>query len=187
MTGNLRTTPVLVVLCLVPRPRSPLPTVHNRLQMSNFCKQLCSLSSFIPDCTEIGLSLLKEFVAFDALHDSSAQDPKCRCHPSTRESVLRTVRKWIDNPDAKDIAQSISHSYERNQVVATFFIFRSDPNHNDGNRLFPTVAWQLAFSITCAKSPIALAPTENPDLSGKAIEIQFHHKLQACNGDSLIP
>jgi hypothetical protein len=78
---------------------------------------------------DIGLNLLKEFVAFDALHDSSAQDPERRCHPGTRESVLKMMHKWIDNPNAEEkifwlhgpagvgksaIAQTIAHSYERN-------------------------------------------------------------------------
>jgi hypothetical protein len=134
------------------------------------------------------LNFLKEFVAFDALYDSSAQDPKRQCHPGTRESVLSTMRNWIDNPSANErilwlhgpagvgksaIAQTISRLYKQNQVAATFFFFRSDPNRNDGNRLFPTLAWQLAFSIPHAKNSIALALNKNPHLPRKAIEIQF--------------
>src|SRR6266704_5697756 len=98
------------------------------------------------------------------------------------------MRNWIDNPNAEEkilwlhgpagvgksaIAQTISHSYERDKVAATFFFFRSDPNRNDGNRLFPTLDWQLAFSIPHAKNSFALALNENPDLPRKAIEIQF--------------
>jgi hypothetical protein len=102
------------------------------------------------------------------------------------------MRNWVDNPNAEEkifwlhgpagvgksaIAQTIAHSYERNQVAATFFFFRSDPNRNDGNRLFPTLAWQLAFSIPHAKDSVALALNENPDLPRKAIEIQFERLI----------
>ena len=160
------------------------------------CIQSCSLLVTLI----LGLSFLKEFVSFDALHDSSAQDPKRRCHPGTRETVLKTMRSWIDNPDAEEhvfwlhgpagvgksaIAQTVSHSYERDKVAATFFFFRSDPSRNDGNRLLPTLAWQLAFSMPHAKNPIAHALNENPDLPRKAIEIQFEkliiRPLRACS------
>src|SRR6266704_1035299 len=101
------------------------------------------------------------------------------------------MRNWIDNPNAEEkilwlhgpagvgkfaIAQTISRSYERDKLAATFF-FRPDPNRNDGNRLFPTLAWQLAFSIPHAKNSVALALNENPDLPRKTIEIQFERLI----------
>src|ERR1700760_3497017 len=105
-----------------------------------------------------GLDSLKDFISFNALHDSSAQDPERQCHPRTRESVLKQMHNWIDNPNTPErifwlhgpagvgksaIAQTISYSYGHEEVAAMFFFFRSDPTHNNGNRLFPTLAWQL--------------------------------------------
>ncbi|KIL57277.1 hypothetical protein M378DRAFT_171947 [Amanita muscaria Koide BX008] len=116
-----------------------------------------------------GLDILENFVSFSALHDSSAQDPKRRCHPGTRKSVLHQICNWADDPTRPEhilwlhgpagvgksaIAQTISYFYGRDKVGATFFFFRSDPIRNDGNRLFPTLAWQLASSVPIAKDLI---------------------------------
>ncbi|KAM6499326.1 hypothetical protein JOM56_004834 [Amanita muscaria] len=44
-----------------------------------------------------GLEKLERFVSFAALHDSAEQDPDRRCHPGTRNTVLRQLRDWFDN------------------------------------------------------------------------------------------
>jgi hypothetical protein len=139
-----------------------------------------------------GLDLLKEFVSFSALHDSSAQDPERRCHPGTRENVLKEMRHWIDNPDTKErilwlrgpvgvgksaIVQTIARSYSRENVAATFFFYRSDTSRNDGNRLFPTLAWQLATSVPGTRDGIAAALNDDCDLPRKDIECQFEHLI----------
>ncbi|KAM6499610.1 hypothetical protein JOM56_005118 [Amanita muscaria] len=135
-----------------------------------------------------GLENLKEFVSFAALHDSSEQDPDRRCHPGTRENVLSRIQYWINNPNATDrifwlygpagagksaIAQTIAHGYHQGEVAATFFFFRSDTGRNDGNRLFPTIAWQLAFSIPATKDFIVRALDKTPHLQTKGVETQF--------------
>ncbi|KIL57462.1 hypothetical protein M378DRAFT_87840, partial [Amanita muscaria Koide BX008] len=139
-----------------------------------------------------GLDNLKEFVSFSALHDSSAQDPERCCHPGTRKNVLLKMRTWMDNLNAPErilwlhgpagvgksaIAQTISYSYGRERVGATFFFFRSDPIRNDGNRLFPTLAWQLALSVPVVNKLIAFSLAEYPDLPRKAIEAQFNQLI----------
>ncbi|KAM6491555.1 hypothetical protein JOM56_012947 [Amanita muscaria] len=135
-----------------------------------------------------GLENLKEFVSFTALHDSSEQDPDRCCHPGTRKTLLRRLRDWLDNPNAIDriiwlhgpagagksaIAQTIADEYKERGVAATFFFYRSDPSRNDGNRLFPTIAWQLAFSIPPTKDVIVDALNKTPHLPTKAVEPQF--------------
>ncbi|KAM6491980.1 hypothetical protein JOM56_012618 [Amanita muscaria] len=136
-----------------------------------------------------GLDTLEKFVSFSALHDSSAQDPKRCCHPDTRKSVIHQICNWADDPTRPErilwlhgpagvgksaIAQTISYLYGRDKVVgATFFFFRSDPIRNDGNRLFPTLAWQLASSVPIAKDLIAASLEKHPDLPRKTVEIQF--------------
>ncbi|KIL64294.1 hypothetical protein M378DRAFT_54614, partial [Amanita muscaria Koide BX008] len=120
--------------------------------------------------------------------DSSAQDPERCCHPGTRKKVLDKMRTWMDDPNAPErvcwlhgpagvgksaIAQTISYSYGRDKIGATFFFFRSDPIRNDENRLFPTLAWQLASSIPIVKDLIAFSLEEYPDIPRKAIEIRF--------------
>ncbi|KIL64563.1 hypothetical protein M378DRAFT_44707, partial [Amanita muscaria Koide BX008] len=153
------------------------------------------------------LDKLENFVSFTALHDSSAQDPERCCHPGTREDVLRQIRNWTDDPTKPErilwlhgpagvgksaIAQTISYSYGRDKVGATFFFFRSDPVRNDGNRLFPTLAWQLALSVPIVKDLIAFSLEEYPDLPRKTIEAQFKQLiaepfLTISAGESAVP
>ncbi|KAM6499301.1 hypothetical protein JOM56_004809, partial [Amanita muscaria] len=147
-----------------------------------------------------GLENLKEFVSFAALHDSAEQDPDRCCHPGTRKAVLRRLRDWFDNPNPTDgifwlhgpagagksaIAQTIADEYKKRGVAATFFFHRSDPSRNDGNRLFPTIAWQLAFSIPSTKDFIVDALNETPHLPTQAVEPQFEqlviHPFQSTN------
>ncbi|KAM6499282.1 hypothetical protein JOM56_004790 [Amanita muscaria] len=147
-----------------------------------------------------GLENLKEFVSFAALYDSAEQDPDRRCHPGTRKTVLMRLRDWFDNPNATDrivwlhgpagagksaIAQTIAHEYKDRGLAATFFFYRSDAERNDGNRLFPTIAWQLAFSIPDIKDFIVHALDKTPHLPKKGVEAQFEqlvaHPFQALN------
>jgi uridine kinase len=133
---------------------------------------------------------MEKHVSFTAQFDSSAQDPERICHPGTRQNVLKRAQDWIDNPCSTErilwvhgpagagksaIAQTIAHSCGRQKVPATFFFFRSDASRNDGNRLFTTLAYQLAFSIPAIKDHIVQSLHERPDLPTKTIEKQFDH------------
>ncbi|KAM6499237.1 hypothetical protein JOM56_004745 [Amanita muscaria] len=135
-----------------------------------------------------GFEKLGKSVSFAALHDSAEQDPDRRCHPGTRESVLTRLRDWFDNPNATDriswlhgpagagksaIAQTIADEYKKRGVAATFFFYRSDASRNNGNLLFPTIAWQLALSIPPTKDFIVDALDETPHLLTQAVEPQF--------------
>ncbi|KAM6502618.1 hypothetical protein JOM56_002595, partial [Amanita muscaria] len=139
---------------------------------------------------DTGLEEMKSFVSFSAQSDSYAQDPGRVCHPGTRQNVLKRAQDWIDNPRSTErilwvhgpagagksaIAQTIAHSCGRQKVPATFFFFRSDTSRNDGNRLFTTLAYQLAFSIPAIKDHIVQSLHERPDLPTKTIEKQFDH------------
>src|ERR1700759_2106681 len=108
-----------------------------------------------PFDNQADLDKLEPFVSFNALHDSSAQDPDRQCHPGTREAILQQIRDWIKDHDPTTrilwlygpagvgksaIAQTIARSHGPEKIVATFFFFRSDSSRNDGNRLFTTLA-----------------------------------------------
>ncbi|KAM6491020.1 hypothetical protein JOM56_013259, partial [Amanita muscaria] len=84
------------------------------------------------------------------------------------------------------IAQTIANSYDQDKLGATFFFFRSDPVRNDGNRLFPTLAWQLALSVPDVNELIGVSLDKHPDIPRKAIEIQFskliNHPFQIISG-----
>ncbi|KAM6496427.1 hypothetical protein JOM56_009133 [Amanita muscaria] len=135
-----------------------------------------------------GLERMETFVSFAAHHNSAEQDPDRRCHPGTRKFILECIQNWIDNPSAPEriawlhgpagagksaIAQTIAHSNMKEKVAATFFFYRSDPSRNDGNRLFTTLAWQLAFSIPAVKPFIVDALEKQPNLPRTNVETQF--------------
>ncbi|KAM6492677.1 hypothetical protein JOM56_012401, partial [Amanita muscaria] len=139
-----------------------------------------------------GLKELKKFVSFEAQFDSSAQDPNRQCHPGTRKNVLKRLRDWVDNPNSTErifwlhgpagagksaIAQTIAHSYARPKVAASFFFFKSDVNRNDGNRLFTTLAYQLALSMPEIRDYIVNSLSERPDLPWTNPETQFEQLL----------
>ncbi|KIL62486.1 hypothetical protein M378DRAFT_28954, partial [Amanita muscaria Koide BX008] len=139
-----------------------------------------------------GMEQMKSFVSFSAQIDSSAQDPERICHPGTRQNVLRRMKDWFDDPNSTErifwvhgpagagksaIAQTIAQSCGRQKAAATFFFFRSDATRNDGNMLFPTLAYQLAFSIPAIKDHIAQSLHERPDLPTKSVETQFEHLI----------
>ncbi|KIL68688.1 hypothetical protein M378DRAFT_70677, partial [Amanita muscaria Koide BX008] len=139
-----------------------------------------------------GLEEMKSFVSFSAQFDSYAQDPGRVCHPGTRQNVLKRAQDWIDNPRSTErifwvhgpagagksaIAQTIAHLRDRSKVAATFFFYKSDASRNDGNRLFTTLAYQLAFSIPAIKDHIVQSLHNRPDLPTKTIEKQFDHFL----------
>ncbi|KAM6496458.1 hypothetical protein JOM56_009164 [Amanita muscaria] len=128
---------------------------------------------------DAGLHRLNGFVSFDAQFDSSAQDPDRQCHPGTRQNVLKRLEDWFDDPNSTErifwlygpagagksaIAQTIAQSYPRPKIAATFFFFRSDVNRNNGNRLFTTLAYQLALSMPEIRDHIAHSLSERPDL-----------------------
>ncbi|KAM6499469.1 hypothetical protein JOM56_004977 [Amanita muscaria] len=134
-----------------------------------------------------------EFVSFAALHDAE-QDLDRRSHSGTRESVLRRLRHWIDNPNPIDrifwlygpagagksaIAQTIVRGYNKGEVAA----------------LSSSIAWQLAFSIPAIKDFIvdALALDKTPHLPRKDVETQFEQLVAhptkgiACQIPQLAP
>ncbi|KAM6490407.1 hypothetical protein JOM56_014171 [Amanita muscaria] len=135
-----------------------------------------------------GLEQMEKFVSFNAFHNSAVQDPDRKCHPGTRVIVLNRIRNWFDNPSSAEhafwlhgpagagksaIAQTIARSYSQGKVAATFFFYRSDASRNDGNCLFATIAWQLAFSIPGIKDHVARALRDRPDLPRRDVETQF--------------
>ncbi|KIL57228.1 hypothetical protein M378DRAFT_171958 [Amanita muscaria Koide BX008] len=139
-----------------------------------------------------GLQYLNGSISLDAQFDSSVQDPDRQCHPGTRQTVLKRLRDWFDNPNPTEriswlygpagagksaIAQTIARSYTRPKAAASFFFFRSDVNRNDGNRLFTTLAYQLAFSLPEIRDHIAHSLSERPDLPSTNIETQFNQFL----------
>lgn len=138
------------------------------------------------------LKRLESFVSHGAINGSIEQIQDRQVHPGTRERVLSQIKDWIDTPNTtkhilwlhgpagvgkSTIAQTITNSYPTGKVPATFFFLHSDPNRNEGNRLFTTLAWQFASTIPDIKGHIARSLNEQPDLPRKNVETQFQELI----------
>ncbi|KAM6495028.1 hypothetical protein JOM56_009651, partial [Amanita muscaria] len=138
-----------------------------------------------------GLENLRKSVSLNALHDSSTQELDRQVQQSLRKNTLKQLQDWTDNPIAPEhiiwlhgpasigktaIALDIAWT-GRERVAATFFFSRTDANRNDGNRLFPTLAWQFMVSIPDIKNHIIHSINERPDMPDKGVEAQFEYLI----------
>ncbi|KAF8660622.1 hypothetical protein AX14_007365, partial [Amanita brunnescens Koide BX004] len=108
-------------------------------------------------------------ISEDAIYDSLAHFYPSLCHPGTRESVLSAIADWVDEPDPEKpilwvngfagtgkstIVQTIIKRYKDSRIAGTFFFLNSHADCGNANRLFTTLAWQLAKSIPETRSHI---------------------------------
>ncbi|KAF8338372.1 hypothetical protein F5887DRAFT_517372 [Amanita rubescens] len=156
-----------------------------------------STCSFLPNARDFSIlgsvlvfDDLKLYISEAAMHDSSARYPPPLCHPRTREKVLKIISDWIDDSYPRQyimwlngpagagksaIAQTIAERYKDNRLAASFFFLRSTPDRGVADRLFLTLAWQLAKSIPETRPYIESALQMEPLLYAKSIGIQFDH------------
>ena len=134
------------------------------------------------------------------MHDSSARYPPPSCYPRTREEVQQIITDWVDDADAPErimwlngpagagksaIAQSIAERYQDSRLAASFFFLRSSEDRGVADRLFMTLAWQLAFSIPETRPYIESVLKKEPLLYTKSIEVQFNRLIVDVFGSLL--
>jgi hypothetical protein len=136
---------------------------------------------------------LATHVAHGAFHDSSVRYPPPKCHPGTREKVLTRIKDWIATGEGTSrilwlygsagvgksaIAQTIAeHCLTNDKLDAAFFFFRGDPQRNDANLLFPTLAWQLMFSVPEIKAHLSAFMEKDPFIPIRFLETQFEQLI----------
>ncbi|KAF8347575.1 hypothetical protein F5887DRAFT_915827 [Amanita rubescens] len=94
------------------------------------------------------LDKLQQFISDGAFHDSKARFPPPRCHPGTRIQCQRIF--WLNGPAGAGksaIAQTVAEHCKDKELAASFFFQRNTVDRGFADRLFPTLAWQLASSI----------------------------------------
>ena len=134
---------------------------------------------------------LAKYVAHGAFHDSSVRYPPPKCHPGTREKVLRRIKDWIEEGTSRilwlfgsagvgksAIAQTIAeHCLANDKLGAAFFFRGGDPHRNDADRLFPTLAWQLMSSVPEIEVHISASMKKDPFLPTRSIQTQFEQLI----------
>ena len=126
------------------------------------------------------------------MHDSLARYPPPLCHPKTRKKVLKIITGWIDDSYPRQhimwlngpagagksaIAQTIAERYKDSRMAASFFFLRNSPDRGVADRLFLTLAWQLAKSIPETRPYIEAALQIEPLLYAKSVKIQFNQLI----------
>ena len=114
--------------------------------------------------------------------------PLPRCHPKSREKVLKTITDWVTDPHARQhiiwlngpagagesaIAQTIAGRCSGEQLAASFFFLRNSPDRGAATRLFTTLAWQLAQNIPELLSYVESAIKAEPLFHTKSLDIHL--------------
>ncbi|KAJ7251352.1 hypothetical protein C8J57DRAFT_1723223 [Mycena rebaudengoi] len=136
----------------------------------------------------MGIHLLHGACADDAFHNSADRYPQPRCHPETRTEMLNDLWEWSTEKSSTNsvlwlfgpagagksaIAQSFCQELEeRGHVVASFFFKRGHASRGNGNRLFPTIAYQLAILYPELKEQISQNVVKDPSIVNKSLATQ---------------
>ncbi|KAF9001356.1 hypothetical protein BDQ17DRAFT_1244580 [Cyathus striatus] len=133
---------------------------------------------------------LLRFVAKGATHDSNAQYEAPKCHEDTRTQLLSDVHDWIKEPKKETgilllhgpagagkscIARSTCEKADEAGLIgASFFFWRCADDRNNAQKLFTTIAYQLATKSDELAKYIAAAIEHDPRLLHDApLERQF--------------
>ncbi|KAI3609901.1 nwd2 [Moniliophthora roreri] len=124
-----------------------------------------------------------------ASHNSEMRYPPPKCHPNTRQKVLRMIHKWVYSTSWWDgilwlygpagagksaIAQTIAETGQREGfLLSSFFFSRGDPKHNNPKSLFLTISHALAASIPELQPLIEQALRSNPTILQASLEEQY--------------
>ncbi|KIK57978.1 hypothetical protein GYMLUDRAFT_116342, partial [Collybiopsis luxurians FD-317 M1] len=140
---------------------------------------------------ERGLATLYHHTSTSASYDAGARYPPPLCHPGTREAVLQDLKDWAngatgaDNPPVRwlygpagagksAIAQTFAQTCAENgSLLGSFFFWRSDSSRNNPQRLFTTIALQMAIAIPQLRAGVNAAVSYNPFLPTSSIENQW--------------
>ncbi|KIK57989.1 hypothetical protein GYMLUDRAFT_86413 [Collybiopsis luxurians FD-317 M1] len=140
-----------------------------------------------------GLLLLHRQTSNSAPYDAEARYPPPRVHPGTRTAILDDLKDWMNSESERNvasvrwlygpagagksaIAQTFAETCMKNGTLAgSFFFWRSDLSRNNPQRLFTTLALQLASGRAWSALRVLINSVvlEDPSLLTSSIETQF--------------
>ena len=131
---------------------------------------------------------LQNSISEHAFYDSLARFPPPRCYPETRVDVLQKITDWIDGQDPGKhifwlngpagggktaITQTTAELCNGTQLAASFFFQRNTSDRGVADRLFLTLAWQLAMSIPETRPYLESTLKAERSIHAKSIDVQF--------------
>ncbi|KAH9476239.1 hypothetical protein JR316_0011810 [Psilocybe cubensis] len=134
-----------------------------------------------------GLTSIQDKIAVGAFHNSAERYDPPKCHPNTREIVLKKIMDWVRDANnffmwlygpagagKSAIAQTIADMcYTEGLLVASFFFSRNSVNRKDETLLITTIAYQLSIAIPETRERIGKAVELDPMILSKSLEAQI--------------
>ena len=102
--------------------------------------------------------------------------------------VLKIITDWIDDPNSRErifllngpvgvgktaITQTIAERCKDTQLAASFFFQRNTSDRGVADRLFLTLAWQLAMSVPKIRPYLESTLKAERSIHAKSIDVQF--------------
>ena len=135
------------------------------------------------------MELLQQHIAPGAFHNSDERYDPPKCHPHTREAVLKKIIDWVNGADdaalilwlygpagtgKSAIAQTIAELLkEAGLLAAAFFFSRNASGRNDETSLVATLVYQLIKSIPEIRAHALQAVEQDPALFACSIQAQI--------------
>ncbi|KAF5345079.1 hypothetical protein D9756_011172 [Leucocoprinus leucothites] len=137
-----------------------------------------------------GLEILLSKSMPDAFHDSGARDPPPRCHFGTRQGYITRIVGWAHGNCSGNqpllwmygpfgvgktaVAQSCADALEsEHKLAASLFFSRSSADRDDPQRLFTSIAYQIATKCEEYCNAIESRIRRDPAITTKSLSKQF--------------
>ncbi|KAJ7204765.1 hypothetical protein GGX14DRAFT_522974 [Mycena pura] len=160
---------------------------------------------------ETGIHILHRAIALEALHDSADSYPQPRCHPETRSKMLDKLWNWaiksewsekIETTKALPVLwlhgpagagkSAIMRTFaerlaDAGRLGGSFFFKRDHATRGNAQKLFATIAYQLALCVTQLKYRISQIVEDDPSSVGRLMSVQMQSLIVApCLSESNI-
>ncbi|KAK8877786.1 g-protein beta wd-40 repeats containing [Apiospora arundinis] len=129
-------------------------------------------------------------VVHEARYDSADMQDSSKCEGGTRTRIQETIARWADGEfggnffwlvgpagtGKSTVARTVADSFARqNRLAAGYFFKRGEQGRNDTNRLFTTLAIQMAETIPSVKDCLqkSVPSLEKDALEKLSLEAQF--------------
>ncbi|KAG6911362.1 hypothetical protein DXG01_001033 [Tephrocybe rancida] len=138
-----------------------------------------------------GLNALLSATSPSAAFNSRDRYPPPKCHPGTRQAILDEIAAWVDKgPGVGEtervlwvhgpagagksaVAQTIAENCDHQKLLAaSFFFSRAHAARNSIDKLFITIAYQLAVSIPPLRPAILSSFSNDPSIVNQIIPTQ---------------